>query len=106
VAHYRNVAWPTDATMPQFIRDPQERASVLAPAAPCRQRFATLASPLRQLGESSSNRIVPVILGSVQEIRVVPEIVATKQAPTPGEPHNLVGGRVSELDEALKQFLA
>jgi len=66
---------PADLALPQGIRDSQQRASMLAPAAPCRHRFAILPLPLRQPGEMSDH-IVPNILGPVEKIRVVPEIVA------------------------------
>ncbi len=52
-----------------------------------------------------SNHIVSNVLGPIEKIRVVPEIVAPQEAPTPSELHNFLGGRVGESDEAFEQFL-
>jgi len=56
--------------------------------------------------QSLCAKLRPARAHAGEEIRIVPEIVATEQAPAPGEPHNLVGERVGELDEALEQLLA
>jgi hypothetical protein len=63
-----------------------------------------VSSPLRRRGEGSSY-IVAEVLRSVEEIRIVPEVVAPQETPAPGEPQNLVGRGLGEPDEAREQVL-